>query len=266
MALFKIFKGNENNLPTTKTPGYMYITEDQGNIFVDLSTTERIQLNAKNASTADAWKTPRKLTLAGDVTGNTTFDGSGDIGLTVTVKDDSHNHVISNIDNLQTTLDGKASKDLVTTTTDGLMTSSDKIKLNYTNIAYGTCSTAAATAEKAVTLSGNTEWVLQPGATITIKFSYTNTASNPTLNVAGTGAKPVLYGTSALTTSSLSYAGYKNRYITYVYNGTQYVFQGWSYDTNTTYSNASLGQGYGACSTAESTLEKAVTLSSNLDE
>ena len=40
------------------------------------------------------------------------------------------------------------------------------------------------------------------------------------------------------------------------------MFQGWSVDSNTTYTNASLGQGYGTCSTAESTAAKAVTLSS----
>lgn len=49
MALFKILHGGENNLPAVKTPGYMYITEDKGNIFIDLSATKRIQLNAKSA-------------------------------------------------------------------------------------------------------------------------------------------------------------------------------------------------------------------------
>jgi hypothetical protein len=43
------------------------------------------------------------ITLSGDVS------GSGTTSITVTVADDSHNHVISNIDNLQTTLDAKAS-------------------------------------------------------------------------------------------------------------------------------------------------------------
>lgn len=43
-----------------------------------------------------------------------------------------------------------------TTTKDGLMPSEDKSKLNYTNIAYGTCSTAAGTAAKVITVSGNT--------------------------------------------------------------------------------------------------------------
>ena len=121
----------------------------------------------------------------------------------------------------------------VTTTTDGLMSLDDKIKTDYTNVAYGTCSTAAATADKVVTLSGNAKWALAAGSTIHVKFSYTNTASNPTLNVNGTGSKSIFYNGAAITTSNLSYAGYENRVYNFVYDGTQYVFQGWSIDANT---------------------------------
>jgi len=47
------------------------------------------------------------LTLSGDVTGSATFTNLGNATLTATVVDDSHNHVIANIDTLQSTLDGK---------------------------------------------------------------------------------------------------------------------------------------------------------------
>jgi hypothetical protein len=93
-------------------------------------------------------------------------------------------------------------------------------------------------------------------------FSNTNTAQNPTFNVNSTGAKNVYYGSSQITTSSLNYAGYKDRPMTFMYDGTQYRFMCWGYDSNTTYSPHSLGFGYGTCSTAEATVEKAVTLSS----
>ena len=141
-------------------------------------------------------------------------------------------------------------------------TAAAKSKLDATNVAYGTCSTEAATAAKIITISGNTNWTLAAGSLIVIKFSYTNTAESPTFNVNSTGAKSVLYGTAAITTSNLSYAGYKGRYGIYAYDGTRYVFVGWSYDANSTYSNASLGQGYGTCSTAAATTAKVVTLSS----
>lgn len=49
MALFKILKGNEQNLPASKTEGYAYFTEDKGNFFVDVSSSKRMQLNANHA-------------------------------------------------------------------------------------------------------------------------------------------------------------------------------------------------------------------------
>lgn len=56
---------------------------------------------------ADKWTTARTLTLSGDVTGSVSWDGSANASITATVADDSHNHVISNVDGLQTALDGK---------------------------------------------------------------------------------------------------------------------------------------------------------------
>jgi hypothetical protein len=61
-----------------------------------------------NASTATALATGRTISLTGDVTGTSgSFDGSGNVSITATIADDSHNHVISNVDGLQTALDAK---------------------------------------------------------------------------------------------------------------------------------------------------------------
>ena len=125
-----------------------------------------------------------------------------------------------------------------TTSAAGLMSADDKTKLDNSNVAYGTCSTAAATAAKVVTISGNTKWTLKAGSRIVVKFSATNTAQNPTLNVNSTGAKSIWYNTALITTGSLGYAGTANRPMEFVYDGTQYVFMGWAYDANTTYSAA----------------------------
>ena len=149
-----------------------------------------------------------------------------------------------------------------TTSADGLMSKTDKSKLNATNIAYGTCSTDAATAAKVVTVSGNTNWTLAAGSVITIVFSATNTASNPTLNVNGTGAKNVFYNGTQITTSSLGMAGTVSTPMTFMYDGTQYVLTSWGKDNNTTYTNVKLGHGYATCSTAEATTAKVGTLSS----
>ena len=133
---------------------------------------------------------------------------------------------------------------------------------NLTNIAYGTCTTASATAEKAVTIPADSNWKLETGSIIVVKFSYTNTATNPKLNVNGTGAKSIWYDISLVTTLNTTVAGIANRSIKYFYDGTQFVWLAQSFDNNNTYSNASLGQIYGTCSTDEATTAKTVAMSS----
>lgn len=151
---------------------------------------------------------------------------------------------------------------VASTSSNGLMSSTDKLKLNYTNIAYGTCETDGATSEKIINISGNNSWTLQKGSIIIIKFSATNTASSVTLNVNNTGAKSIWVNNAVYTGTSAQYCGYANRNLIYVYDGTYWVWVFGGYDSNTIYSNATLGQGYGTCTTAEATTAKVVTLSS----
>ena len=61
-----------------------------------------------NAGTASALASGVSIGLAGDLSGSAIFDGSSSITITGAVADDSHNHVISNVDGLQTALDAKA--------------------------------------------------------------------------------------------------------------------------------------------------------------
>ena len=60
------------------------------------------------ATSANKLATARTISLTGDVTGSTSFDGSGNVSITATVADDSHNHTIANVDGLQSALDGKS--------------------------------------------------------------------------------------------------------------------------------------------------------------
>ena len=79
---------------------------------------------------------------------------------------------------------------------------------------YGYCTTAADTAAKTVSLyTGNSTttdgtWAaadLFHGLTITVRFQYSNTVASPTLNVNGTGAKPIYrYGTTRPSTNATS--------------------------------------------------------------
>ena len=68
-------------------------------------------------------------------------------------------------------------------------------------IHYGTCSTAAETAAKAVNCTG---FVLATGARIAVRFTVTNTAANPTLNVNATGAKAIRYRNAAIAAGYLA--------------------------------------------------------------
>ena len=109
---------------------------------------------------------------------------------------------------------------------------------------YGTCTTAAATAAKTVTLGSTTGWELVAGTIVGVKFSYTNTASNPTLNVNSSGAKSIIYNTGTITTSNLNKAGYASRIQYYMYDGSHWVWMGWSIDDNTWQSNTNARAGY----------------------
>ena len=53
---------------------------------------------------------------------------------------------------------------------------------------YAICNTAAGTVAKVASLAAGS-LSLKAGATVAVKFTYANTASSPTLNIAGTGAK-----------------------------------------------------------------------------
>ena len=94
---------------------------------------------------------------------------------------------------------------------------------------YGTCSTAAGTAAKTVSCTG---FALITGAEVTVKFTVTNTAASPTLNVNSTGAKAIYYRGEAISAGNLA----ANRTYTFRYNGTQYELVGdINTDNNTTY-------------------------------
>lgn len=284
MALFKVFKGVKNNLPSlsSSSDGYCYFTTDDGMFYIDYKNAngvlERKALNANDAKTLlgasletvlteSDKKVPTSkavLTKIGEVeqsvaainsalsgkqatiTGAATTvtgsnltasrvlvsDSSGKIAASSSVTTTELGYLDGVTSKIQTQLDAKAPKTEASTSAAGLMSSNDKTKLNYTNIAYGTCSTAADVAAKVITISGNAQWTLSAGSFITVIFSATNTASNPTFNVNGTGAKNVYYTSSQITTSNLSYAGYKSRPMNFMYDGTQYRFIGWGVDTN----------------------------------
>lgn len=126
---------------------------------------------------------------------------------------------------------------------------------------YGTCSTAADSKNKEVTLSNSIGWQLTEGVVVGVKFTNSNTYANATdspitLNVEGTGAKNIWYGSThsgaGNTGTSTSIYGYAGRITYYMYDGTYWVWMGVSYLDGNTVPSA-------YCTTTGSTASKAAT-------
>ena len=97
---------------------------------------------------------------------------------------------------------------------------------------FGTCSTAAGTAAKTVSITTGT-FALEAGARVSVKFSNANTAGTPTLNVNSKGAKNIYHKGSQITTgdNKALLAGVCD----FIYDGTQWHLVGNYIDNNTTY-------------------------------
>ena len=213
-----------------------------------------------NAGTATKLATARTISLTGDATGSTTFDGSANKSIDVTLADSgvkagSYGPTAAttlafggSVNVPQITVDDKGRSTAIVnraiklpaapTTVSGNAGSATKlatartidgVSFNGTAniIHYGTCSTAAATAAKTVSCTGFT---LVTGAEITIRFTVTNTAASPTLNVNNTGAKAIVYRNAAISAGYLA----ANRVYKFVYDGTNYELIG---DVNTDTNN-----------------------------
>ena len=122
---------------------------------------------------------------------------------------------------------------------------------NINRVYVGSCSTTASSQDKVATAetfptvayddNGTTKYKPVTGTVVAIKYSVSNTCklANITLNVNSTGAWPFYYNNAQLaevSTANTAVAGYKNRYIYYMFNGTQWVWLTGSYDANSTYS------------------------------
>ena len=129
-------------------------------------------------------------------------------------------------------------------------------------IPFGEVDSTSTSTVFTATVEGVTELV--DGVCCYLMNGVVTSASGWTLNVNNLGAKPV-YQTLAAATETTTIFNI-NYTMLFVYNSQRVTDGCWDifygYNSNTTYSNASLGQGYGTCSTAEATTTKAVTLSS----
>lgn len=196
-------------------------------IKLDSGTTEGANLFTFNGSAGKTVNiTPASIGAAAENHGtHVTFGtdtpkapGTAATGTATTVSRSDHVHP------LQTSVSGNAgtaTKWATARNINGMSIQGDANRVNY-----GTCSTAAATVAKTVACAGFT---LITGAEITVRFTVTNTASYPTLNVNNTGAKNMLYrGINLASTYKLQ----ADCVYTFRYNGAAYDLVG-DLNTNT---------------------------------
>ncbi len=109
---------------------------------------------------------------------------------------------------------------------------------------YAACSTASSTAAKVASCAG---FSLVTGAVVAVKFTNTNTASSPTLNVNSTGAKAIKkYGTAAPET----YLWQAGAVVEFVYDGSYWLIANGSTATTSYYGLTKLSSSVSSTSTA----------------
>jgi microcystin-dependent protein len=126
---------------------------------------------AGNAASATKLATARTISLTGDVTGSVSFDGSANASITTVVADDSHNHIVANVDGLQTALDSKQA-----TITGGATT------ITSANLTASRALTSDASGKVAVSAVTSTELGYLSGVTSNVQaqLNSVTSASTPT--------------------------------------------------------------------------------------
>ena len=224
-----------------------FITDETG--IVNIVTPGRnTNFLVNRATRADQLTTSRTISLTGDITASGSFNGTANLALSSTLADSgvtagSYGPTAAatlafggSVNIPQITVDAKGRSTAIVnraiklpaapTTVTGNAGTATKLAtartidgLSFDGSAnrshFAVCSTAAATAAKTATITGFT---LETGAIANIQFTYTNTAASPTLNINGTGAKPIYYRNAVLPTSYIV----ANRIYIFIYDGNQY--------------------------------------------
>lgn len=233
---------------------YASLISDELENTSDATADESMILEGAVAYTATG-RTTGTYVPSGD---NTAYDNTNS-GLEATNVQDAIDEIADDIENHTHLYAGSDTKGGPANTAVKLQTARNVNGMSFDGSAdranYGTCSTAAATAAKTVACTG---FELVTGAEITVKFTANNTASSPTLNVNGTGAKPIYYRDAAITAGYLA----MNRTYTFRYNGTQWEFVG-DINTDTKYSAATTSTSGLMSATDKSNLENHIASKSN---
>ena len=121
----------------------------------------------------------------------------------------------------------------------------------------GTCDTAGSTAQKQVTVSSDQGFVLEKGTTVAVLFTNTNSKTNVTISVNNGTAYPIRYAGNAPYTSSFNVVtGQANVYITYVFDGSYWVWV--SYSNYPVYSSMTQAEAQAGTSTGDRVIKPAI--------
>ena len=91
----------EANFPATGETGKLYVALDTNDVYRwSGSAYVKVSDAVSSADQANKLATARTISLSGDVSGSTSFDGSANVSITATVANNSHTHTASNITDL----------------------------------------------------------------------------------------------------------------------------------------------------------------------
>lgn len=91
----------EANFPATGETGKLYVALDTNDVYRwSGSAYVKVSDAVSSADQATKLATARTISLSGDVSGSTSFDGSANVSITATVANNSHTHTAANITDL----------------------------------------------------------------------------------------------------------------------------------------------------------------------
>jgi len=186
-------------------------------LYLTITTAEEV-IGDKDTVLIDVNPENKKITFGGEIELTQ--------GVTIHVSNDSIDDGAITSEKLERgiAIDGSVAKLTTARSINGILFDGTKNVTEYTEV-----TSSASSAVKNVQLpdfAGTSTTGPTKGSRVILKFTNTNTASNPQLNINGTGAKPIRYNGAAIEPGKLA----ANKCYTFVYDGTYYNLIGDLYE------------------------------------
>lgn len=200
-----------------------------------------------------SWEDPSGGTITDVEVDGTSVVTAGVAEIDLTGKADAvHSHTVSDVTDfpslatVATTGDYDDLTDKPTIPSNVSDLNNDSGFITSPNVVYCTCGTGTSTVAKVATIVSGSLDTLKTGDQAIVKFTYANSATNPTLQIGSTSAKSIKrYGSSAPSTSS-SGSWNANSCILFTYDGTDWQMVGWLNSTYSEITEANITSGTGS--------------------